>query len=146
MSTDSLATESSCGERERKHRGKENSVNDHSTPTLPRKTQSLSSFPNTGKSLPKPKTMIPRMDYEKKTSIRRTVVIRSATNETRSPQLNAKLPQKTKAYANAVNGNVSTKSVDSENNATGFKPPAFVSRSGTFLKDEPTILKKPDNV
>lgn len=55
---------------------------------------------------------------------------------------------------NLLNGNVRRKNdVDSENNKRNLKDdllkgPKIVSRSGTFLKDEPTILKKPqiDNV
>lgn len=49
---------------------------------------------------------------------------------------------------NVINGNTikMKKEVDSENNKNTIKDdkrPSTVSRSGTFLKDEPTILKKP---
>lgn len=167
MSTDSLATESSCGEKEalarRQGRGKENLVEmrrtgaptDKLVSSLPRKTQSLGSFPSVGKPLTRPKTMIPRMEYDSKKPVRKLGAPRSAVNDTRTTVGRTGIsPQKpaVRANANAVNGNVHSKSpvVDSENNPTGggFKPPVIVSRSGTFLKDEPTILKKPqaDNV
>lgn len=57
--------------------------------------------------------------------------------------------------SNVINGNTVRRKndVDSENNKRNLKDdllkgPKIVSRSGTFLKDEPTILKKPqiDNV
>ncbi|KAL0279976.1 UNVERIFIED_CONTAM: hypothetical protein PYX00_001413 [Menopon gallinae] len=63
---------------------------------------------------------------------------------------NRNLNQKTTAKydPNVINGNTvkMKKEVDSENNKNSIKDdkrPSTVSRSGTFLKDEPTILKKP---
>ncbi|XP_066991189.2 streptococcal hemagglutinin [Anabrus simplex] len=66
-------------------------------------------------------------------------------------------PGKTHANANKVNNNMSVVKKNSTNgknkrnadsSSSEDKPPTVGSRSGTFLKDEPTILKKPevDNV
>jgi len=81
-----------------------------------------------------------------KQPVKLTPMIARNRSETNSPRLSARQPHRPPIQnSNNVNGNVhpKTTAVDVENNATLLiKPPSAVSRSGTFLKDEPTIIRK----
>lgn len=128
-----------------------------------KRTFSESAVASTFKSTPNKKTLIAVSKVENKVNPPRRISANKIanTNQIRvSPGRSSLASPRTstsrnilqrnasKCDANVINGNTVKRKndVDLENNKKNLKDdkrPTIVSRSGTFLKDEPTILKKP---